>query len=87
MTYDHKRENTLKPHIPMNKREYSMFDQFKEAARPAETINHGLKMYKFKPTLGCIDEGEMVTVIAESHEAAVRKNPKMLYWLIHSVTK
>ncbi|HZI25657.1 MAG TPA: hypothetical protein VFD46_11290 [Chryseolinea sp.] len=64
-----------------------MFDTIKEAARPAETINHGLKMYKFKPTIGCTDEEKMETVIAESHEAAIRKNPKMLFWLIHSVTK
>jgi hypothetical protein len=63
-----------------------MFDAIKEACRPVQTI-HQLKMYKFKPTLGCNDDDKMVTVIAESHEAAIRKNPKMLFWLIHSVTK
>lgn len=63
-----------------------MFDTIKEACRPVQTINQ-LKMYKFKPTFSSSKEDEMQTVIAESLGAAIKKNPEMLHWYLHSITK
>lgn len=46
-----------------------------------------LRMYTFKPTPLTDDKDEMETVIATSLSAAVQKNPEMLTWYLHSITK
>lgn len=46
-----------------------------------------LRMYTFKPTPLTDDKDEMETVIATSLAAAVQKNPEMLTWYLHSITK
>lgn len=46
-----------------------------------------LRMYTFKPTPLTEDKDEMQTVIATSLATAVQKNPEMLTWYLHSITK
>lgn len=46
-----------------------------------------LKLFTFKPTPLTKDVDEMETVIATSIADAVRQNPNMLTWFLHSITK
>jgi hypothetical protein len=46
-----------------------------------------LKMFTFKPDPLTEDKDKMETVIATSLAAAVQKNPDMLKWYLHSITK
>lgn len=52
-----------------------------------EKPKEALKLYTFKPTPFTKSLDEMETVIAESLTKAIEKNPKMLRWYLHSVTK
>lgn len=51
--------------------------------KPKET----LKLFTFKPTPLTDDKDKMETVVATSLAKAVDKNPEMLKWYLHSITK
>ncbi len=53
------------------------------AEKPQET----LKMFTFKPEPTTSSKDKMETVIATSLSEAVRKNPNILTWYLHSITK
>lgn len=46
-----------------------------------------LRMYTFKPTPTTKDPDDMETIIATSLADAVRRDPEMLKWYLHSITK
>lgn len=52
-----------------------------------EKPKEALKLFTFKPTPLTEDVDKMETVIATSLAKAVEKNPDMLKWYLHSITK
>ncbi len=61
----------------------SLFDQFAQTCRPKESM----MLFKFKPTFGNHTDDEMETVVAPSLGEAIRKNPEMMRWYLHTITK
>lgn len=52
-----------------------------------EKPKEAMKLFIFKPTPFTKDVDDMETVIATSLAKAVEKNPEMLKWYLHSITK
>lgn len=66
-----------------------MFDQIASVITPKveEIARQELKMYKFKNTIGPVEEDETESVIAVSLGDAIRQRPHFLKMFIHSITK